>query len=396
MKKRTTLLLILSLAGVVALAQDPYLSGIARLEEGDLQEAVSLFNRAIETRGAQPELLLKLAETHYSSGDYGQAIELAGEADRQEEGKGSYLLAQSYARSGQAESAIRLLESHLKSGYKKPRHEILLDPAFESLEESPAWKSLWRQTWYSDAEDLEFEIAYLRKSGDYVAALDKIAEGLKQDPRWDELYTEKGHTLSHMGNHQDAVRAYSQAIQISATAASYQGRAEAYIQQGDYQDGIKDLERTLRLQPEKLSLYKQLSLLNQSDANYTKATESILQYLEYFPASAEAHFICGDIYFDEGNYLKALGSFNRCLAMDTTEARYFEARGKTYLNADTYTYALKDFTMALDLDPFNPQTWYMKGLCRLKLQDPEGARSDLENAARYGSNEARQLLEKMD
>ena len=199
-----------------------------------------------------------------------------------------------------------------------------------------------------------------------------------------------------MGNHQDAVRAYSQAIQISATAASYQGRAEAYIQQGDYQDGIKDLERTLRLQPEKLSLYKQLSLLNQSDANYTKATESILQYLEYFPASAEAHFICGDIYFDEGNYLKALGSFNRCLAMDTTEARYFEARGKTYLNADTYTYALKDFTMALDLDPFNPQTWYMKGLCRLKLQDPEGARSDLENAARYGSNEARQLLEKMD
>ena len=395
MKKWTAILLILNLAGAYLGAQDPYLSGIARLEEGDLQGARALFTTAIETKGANPDLLLKLAEIYYSSGTYQLAIEYAKEADRMESGKGNYILARAFALSGHTDTAIQYLEKHLKSRFKRPRHEILLDSAFASIEETADWKALWRQTWYSEAENLEFEVAYLRRSADYVAALEKIGEGISENPRWDEFYAEKGHILFLMGNYQDAIRAYSQAIQISGTAAYYQGRAEAFIQQEKYTEGIKDLERTLRLQPEKLNLYKRLSLLNQSAGNYPEATENILQYLEYFPASAEVHFICGEIYFEDRDYLKALGCFNRCLALDKGEARYFEARGKTYLNMDTYAYALKDFTMALDLDPYNARIWYMKGLCRLKLQNKDGARSDLEKAARYGSVEASQLLEEM-
>lgn len=395
MKKWTAILLILNLAGAYLMAQDPYLSGIARLEEGDLQGARALFTTALETKGASPDLFLKLAETFYSSGAYQQAIDYAKEANRMESGKGNYLLARSFAISGQATPAVQYLEKHLKSGYKRPRHEILLDSAFASIEETADWKALWRQTWYSEAENLEFEVTYLRRSADYIVALEKIGEGLSENPRWDELYAEKGHILLLMGNHQDAVRAYSHAIQISGTAAYYQGRAEAYIQQEKYTEGIKDLERTLRLQPEKLNLYKRLSLLYQSAGNYPEATENILQYLEYFPASAEAHFISGHIYFDNGDYLKALDCFNRCLELDKDEARYFGARGKTYLKTYTYEYALKDFIMALDLDPYNPRTWYMKGLCRLKLLNKEGARSDFEKAARYGSIEARQILEEM-
>jgi regulator of sirC expression with transglutaminase-like and TPR domain len=57
---------------------------------------------------------------------------------------------------------------------------------------------------------------------------------------------------------------------------------------------------------------------------------------------------------------------------------------------------LKDFSMALDLDPLNPDTWYHKGLCRQKLQDISGARSDFETAARYGSQEAIEMLERMN
>ena len=179
MKKWTAILLILNLAGAYLGAQDPYLSGIARLEEGDLQGARALFTKAIETKGANPDLLLKLAEIHYSSGAYQQAIEYAKEADRMESGKGNYMLARSFAISGQAAPAVQYLEKHLKSGIKRPRHEILLDTAFSSIEETADWKALWKQTWYSEAENLEFEVAYLRRSTDYIAALEKIGEGLR-------------------------------------------------------------------------------------------------------------------------------------------------------------------------------------------------------------------------
>ena len=66
------------------------------------------------------------------------------------------------------------------------------------------------------------------------------------------------------------------------------------------------------------------------------------------------------------------------------------------MNSDTWTYAIKDFSMALDLDPRNPESWYMKGICRQEQGDHEGAKSDFEMAAHYGSTEAIEELERMN
>ncbi len=394
MKRWIAIWIAASLTGVLTEAQDPYLEGIARLGEGDLTSAVSLFGRALENNGSNPDILLKIADAHYRAGDFRLAIEYATRADSLDPGKGNYLLARSFAGRGNAEKAVSYLRKHLESADKLPRPEIILDKAFSGIEESQAWKALWKQTWYSEAEDIESEVTYLRRSGEYVAALEKIDESLKSNERWDNLYAEKGRALDLMGNHQNAVSAFSRAIEISPGIASYYlGRARAYEALGKFTEGIRDMEHALRLEPEMIGLYKEISLLCRDAGNYRKATESILQYLLYYPSDAEAHYICGNVYYESGQYLKALAAFNRCLDLDTGKAEYFIARGNIYLNGKTWSYAIKDFSMALDLDPFNPETWYLKGLCRLNMQDPEGARSDLENAVRYGSKNARELLE---
>ena len=397
MKRWVAIWIFLNLTGVFLGAQDPYLEGIARLEEVDYLNAGILFSKALEKDGDNPDLYLKLAETYYLNGDFYKTIELAGEANKLAEGKGDYLIARASAMSGKAAEALFYLEKHMKSAFKLPRHEILLDPAFTGIEKSEYWKTFWKHTWYTEEENLEFEVAYLRRSGDYFEALEKIDAGLTTRPRWDELYAEKGHILLLMGNQQDAARAFSRAIEISPGVTDYYpGRARTYADLGKYQEGIRDLEHVLRKQPEMLSLYKEISLLYKAHHQYSEAVGYIQQYLLYYPNNAEAHFINGSIHYEAGQLLKALNSFSRCLDLDTSMAEYFEARGNTYLNTDTWAYALKDFSMALDLDPLNPETWYHKGLCRLRLEDREGARSDFETAARYGSQEAIEMLERMN
>ena len=397
MKRWITIWIFFNLTGLFLGAQDPYLSGIARLDEKDYLNAGELFTRALDKDGDKPDLYLKLAETCLQSGNFLETIELARKANILEKGKGDYMIARASAMSGQAAEAMIFLEKHMKSPFRLPRHEILLDPAFTGIEKTESWRTFWKHTWYTEEENLEFEVAYLRRSGDYIEALEKIEEGLSTQPRWDELYAEKGQTLFLMGNKQDALRAFSKAIEISPGSTDYYlGRGRTYVELGKYQEGIRDLEHVLRARPEMLNLYKEISLAYMADSKYQGATEYIQEYLLYYPASAEAHFIHGNIHFEAGQFLKALNSFNRCLDLDTSKAKYFAARGNAFMNTDTWSYALKDFSMALDLDPFNPETWYHKGMCRLKLQDREGARSDFQTAARYGSSEAAEILERMN
>jgi tetratricopeptide (TPR) repeat protein len=397
MKKWAIIWIFMNVSGPFLGAQELYLEGIARMEEGDYQNAGILFRKALENDSSNPDLCLKLAETCYQSGEFLAAIQWAGTANELSPGTGNYIIARSHAMNGQAAEAVTFLEEHLKSPFKLPRYEILLDPAFGRIEKSESWKNLWKENWYTESEDLEFEVAYLRRSGDYIKALEEIASGLTSRPRWHELYAEKGNTLLLMGNEQDAIRAFARAVEISPGSTEYYlGRARASVQLGKYNDAIRDMEHVLRIKPEMLHLYRELSLTCASAGRYREGTENIRQYILYYPDSAEAHFIDGSIHYQAGQLLQALSSFNRCLDLDDTRAKYFEARGIAYLNTDTWIYALKDFSMALDLDPVNPDTWYHKGLCRQRLNDPEGARSDFETAARYGSTEAIEMLERMN
>jgi len=58
-----------------------------------------------------------------------------------------------------------------------------------------------------------------------------------------------------------------------------------------------------------------------------------------------------------------------------------------------YEYAYKDFSMALDLNPQNGETWYLKGLARQHTADAEGACNDFEKAFKRGYKEALRELQ---
>ena len=385
--------LLLWLPHLSAFGQDPYLLGVARLQEGSYDQARNHFEQVLLTDNDDAEGLLKMAETYYLTADYQNAIEYLEKLEVQRVWMGSYLLARTHARMGDAGMATLYLEKHLRSEYKLPSSTILLDDAFLSLETSREWKSLWKNDWYTEDELLFQEIAYLTGSEDYLDALDIIEQALGGTADRASLLSARGAVFHRMGNYQNSIQAYTEAIELTRmNAESFHGRAESYMALDKFKDAIPDLKRTVQLQPEKLEILKELSEANRAAGDFDQAAAVIQDYIEYYPEQAEAHYTHGNILFESGKYLKALSSFNHCLELETNDPRFYAARGKTYLATSTYPYALNDFGMALDLDPKNHEVWFQRGMAKWHSNDREGSIADWERAARYGSEKAAKKL----
>jgi len=387
------LLLLVWLAHLPAIGQDPYLLGIARLQEGSYEQARNHFEQVLARDTDDPDGLLKMAETYYLSADYRNAIAFLEKLELLREGMGSYLLARAHARLGDAGMAAMYLENHLRSEYKLPSSNILLDEAFFAIETSNDWKSLWKNDWYSEDELLFQEIAYLTASEEYVDALDLIEQSLGGTADQALLLNARGDAFQHMGHYQDARQAYSKAIEHTRmNAESFYGRAVSYMALDKFKDAIPDLKRVVQLQPENLEILIELSEANRSAGDFNQAAEVMQEYMVYYPGQAEAFYMHGIILFESGKYLKALSSFNHCLELETNDPRFYAARGKTYLATSTYPYALNDFGMALDLDPKNHEVWFQRGMAKWHSNDREGSIADWERATRYGSEKAAKKL----
>ena len=376
--------------------QDPYLMGIASMQEGSYEQARTFFEQVLALRSNDARGLLKMAEAYYQTADYQPSIDYLERVEEQRDGMGSYGLARAYAQLGDHSKAVQYLEKHLRSEYKRPYSKIWLDPAFVSLENSREWRSLWKTEWYTPEEQMIREISYLTESGDHLDALDMIQDGLSGEADRAALLAARGAVFHAMGSYQNAIQAFSQAISLTRMdALPFHGRARAYMALGKFSDAVPDLKRSIDLQPERLETLLELSEAYRSAGDYDQAVQVIEDYAAYFPDRAEAHFYHGQILYESGSYLKALVPFNRCLELESNDPRFYAARGLTYLATSTYRYAINDFGMALDLDPKNHEVWFQKGMARWHASEREGAIADWERAARLGSGTAVQKLEEI-
>ncbi len=89
---------------------------------------------------------------------------------------GEYGLARIYALKGDAGTAIYHLELNINSPFKKGEKEILLDPAFDAIENKQEWRQFWKKDWYSLTEKSISEIEYYISAGKIDDSKDVLDE----------------------------------------------------------------------------------------------------------------------------------------------------------------------------------------------------------------------------
>ncbi len=117
------------------------------------------------------------------------------------------------------------------------------------------------------------------------------------------------------------------------------------------------------------------------------------QALKLNPRSAFAYSNRGQVYFDRGDFDKALADFSQALALNPRLAAAYVGRGFVQIKKGQWQPALNDFNQAVALAPESALSYYGRALCYLAVNERQQASRDLQSFLQYAPPDYRQLIE---
>jgi tetratricopeptide (TPR) repeat protein len=387
MKKIITLILILVIAGTVygQHTVDYILKARAFTEGGKPDQAINLVNHALsETK--ESRLFTERAEANMLKGDYSAAISDFNEANKLTPFSGEYGLSRIYSLKGDAGTALYHLEINMNSPFKKGEKEVLLDPAFSTIENRQEWRQFWKKEWYSTTEKSISEIEYYISAGKIDESKDVLQE-LKKSSGSDNdiLYAEALIDVATGKN--------SEAMKLITGMNTENPGDEKYLRNlAKAQTGASDAAGAS-------TTYSQLLSSGVADAGLLmlradcyrktgetdKALADIRKYLEIYPENRAALDLAGKVEARAGDNLKALQYFSENLKLHPNDPECYIDRADSYFVSRSWDLAINDYSMSLDLNPANSDVWLNKGISLLNSGKVEDACHDFRIAFHLGN-----------
>jgi Flp pilus assembly protein TadD, contains TPR repeats len=387
MKKIITLFWILLSSGIVYGQQtiDYILKARAFTEAGKPEQAINLLDGAISVT-KESRLYTERAEANVLKGDYSGAISDFNEANKITPFSGEYGLSRIYALKGDASTALYHLEMNLNSTYKKGEKEIMLDPAFSTIENRQEWRQFWKKEWYSITEKSISEIEYFISAGKIDESKEVLAELKKSyESNTDILYAEALINL--------ASGKYPEVMKVIAGLNNLNPGNEKYLRiLAKAQIGVSDPAGAS-------TTYSQLLSSGVADAGLLmlradcyrktgetdKALSDLTKYLEIYPENSAALSLAGKVEAKSGDNLKALEYFSKNLKLHPNDPECYIDRADSYFVSKTWDLAINDYSMSLDLKPANSDVWLNKGIALLNSGKVEDACHDFRRSFHLGN-----------
>ncbi|MBN1131475.1 MAG: tetratricopeptide repeat protein [Bacteroidales bacterium] len=382
--------------GLWSQSPDDYLMGRACMMKGQYDSAIVLFDRALQQKPGDVDILFHRGISHFNLQNNMKAHEDFFQVERRQKGMASHYLARTEVRLNHPEQALKYLRIHLASRYKLPEKDILLDEELGTLQARDDWKALWNEkSWYNQ-NDRNFQDALFHQgNGAYLEAINLLNDLEKQGYRKSEVLTIKAEIYESLGNDKAVMAEIDRAVRSDVRNHNALGiRVEYAMKNGKFEEALADCDKLIRLDPAQFEAYLVRAVARSETGDLDGAVGDIDNYLLYFPDRDSAYFLKGTILYRHGKYLNAILSFNKALELNTGRAEYYHHRGLVYVQTGTLQYAEKDFSMALDLDPENGQTWFEKGKVAARLGKNETACHNYKKAYQYGVFEARNFIVK--
>jgi tetratricopeptide (TPR) repeat protein len=387
MKKIIILVWLFLSAGIVFGQQTVVniLKARALTEAGKPDQAISLLNGAIN-ESKESSLYISRAEANILKGDYSGAIADYNEADKITPLSGEYGLSRIYALKGDAATSLYHLEQSMKSNYKKSEKEILLDPAFGTIDNRQEWRQFWKKEWYSVSEKSISEIEYYISAGKVDQSKEILTEFKNNyTSNADLLYAESLINLAS-GNYTQVMK------DISGLLASDKGNEKYLRLQAKAQTGLSDPAGASSTYSQLIAsgvLDAELLLLRaecyQKTGETDKAINDIGKYLEIYPENPIALRLAGKVEVKSGDNLKALQYFSENLKLHPNDPECYMDRANSYFISKTWDMAINDYGMSLDLKPENSDAWLNKGIALLNTGKTDDACHDFRIAFRMGN-----------
>jgi tetratricopeptide (TPR) repeat protein len=364
----------------------------ALLGEGKNDQAIAILSSAIENN-KEGRLFTERADAELNLGKYTDAVSDYSVANEMESYSGEYGLARTYALMGDAASAVSHLEKSLSSASRKSEKEIMLDLAFSKIENKPEWRSFWKKSWYSEADNYIAEIEYYVSkgmTGDALSAFEEIEKNYISGPAVE--YASALVSLS-AGKLSDAIKTITPLSESDPANEKYL-RLLARAQEGAGNPAGASVTYTklIALEVPDAELFIQRAECYKKTGETNKAMADITRYLDIYPENKGALSFAGKLESAEGHNLEAISYFSKNLKLHPNDPECYIDRANSYLLSKSWEWAEKDYSMSLDLAPGNPEVWFNKGIALVNSGKTEDACHDFRQALSLGNKRATEMI----
>ena len=226
------------------------------------------------------------------------------------------------------------------------------------------------------------------QTDDYDLAIQQFTEALEITPSA-AAYSNRCLAKIHLEDYAAAIADCTQALQLnSKEPESYLNRGLAYHRIGQPAEAIADYNQLLQLKPHDFRAYYNRGLAQADQQAYREAIvdygEAIRQVTPLDHATlAEIHNDRGlaELWLEHGP--QAIASFTQAIQFNSSDLRAYYNRGCTYHQQGQLAAALKDLTQVLQLAPDHAQAYLSRGLIQKQQGNLEEALADLQTAAQY-------------
>ncbi len=199
--------------------------------------------------------------------------------------------------------------------------------------------------------------------------------------RTKEEWLDEGNRLYNIGQFQDALQAFENAIQIDPTFAdAYEGKTSTLCALGRYQEALTSVETALKLDPSYAASYNDKGDILYEFKSYEDALGYYQRALHLEPNNLEASLGRATTLCSLGRYEEALAAYDRAIYLDTNVAIAYDGKAWALRQLKQYPESLAFSEKALQLEPHNALFHMGKGRGLFRLGNYEESLAAFDHA----------------
>lgn len=194
-----------------------------------------------------------------------------------------------------------------------------------------------------------------------------------------ETYFYRGNEKYSMRSYQNAITAYSEAIQLRPDFANaYVNRGLAKEKLGQHESAIMDYSSAIKIDPTLAGAYNNRGSVKRKLGQYFLALEDLSTAIQLDPRYVKAYVNRGNAKNSLGHPNEALEDFNTALALDPDSAEAYNNRAVAKAALMQLPDAIKDFDISIELNPELANAYYSRGIAKYIIgRQIREAKSDL-------------------
>src|SRR6185436_543634 len=166
-----------------------------------------------------------------------------------------------------------------------------------------------------------------------------------------EQYNQQGDTLFSAEQYDDALEAYSKAVQLKPIGSAFYHIGWIYNEREEYEQAITALQQALRLTPKYAAAYYELGFAYRNLKKYDEALLAYAATITIDPTRTKAYYDMGWIYNERKLFAQAVAPLRQAITLQPDYAEAHSELGYAYRKLGRYQEAIGSFRQSIQAKP---------------------------------------------